>query len=695
MPYSSAAHPGTRGAAVDVRPTSPSGLEVWDSTGRVRCRLDLADPSTVRSADPEGFALPVDAAAACRARAVTLPADTPAVVRDADGDFRTTLSSLAFRTFPESAYLVEVRAAIPTYLSFDSGFTVEEDGRTLRFERGAELRVGARSPHGRPETTVTTTDRPADLMAAVSTFGSALRTLSPERSFPAFRDHPPALELGDELAVPEGVDPPWSGIRILLPRRLDYVFAAAPLAYYLGATVEPADRARLVAGGESFSLAAADGVERSLERVLKQTFCLDTVARTAGRSPQKTHERSTLGDALDLDWTRLREADPAERLAAYLSVPFAEVGPHVPTWPVAGHVRPEPSNASALPGLAADLAVVRSPATRATAHTPTQVEAVGDFTRGAAGTEMTFVDPDHPRARTDVWVGDGVPIGATKALPTAEREAPAATSSASDSDTAHAVVVCNDPQMACEHSAVAEAFDGETTLVRDASRAELRDLLRTEADLCHFLGHIDTEGFECADGHLDATSLDAVGMDAFVLNACSSYAQGAALVEAGARGGIVTMNDVVNEGASEFGTAVARLLAGGFSLSAAVELARGESVVGSQYLVVGDGDLTLAPRAEGTPFVLHVTPTEAGYELAIEAFPTEYAGHGSLCRLPGVDADPTVEARVGERWGLNTGTRGPCQLDAPGLDALLDAVSAPVLVGEKQYWSDDVSSADL
>jgi hypothetical protein len=49
---------------------------------------------------------------------------------------------------------------------------------------------------------VRTTDA-EDVMMAILTFRSALKTTSPERSFPTLRGHPPAIELNDRLEIPD------------------------------------------------------------------------------------------------------------------------------------------------------------------------------------------------------------------------------------------------------------------------------------------------------------------------------------------------------------------------------------------------------------------------------------------------------------------------------------------------------------
>jgi len=77
------------------------------------------------------------------------------------------------------------------------------------------------------------------MMEAVSALPSALKTTSPERTWPTLRGHPPLLELGDRLEIPDAIDPPDGEISLTVPREYASVYQAAPLAFFLGATIRP------------------------------------------------------------------------------------------------------------------------------------------------------------------------------------------------------------------------------------------------------------------------------------------------------------------------------------------------------------------------------------------------------------------------------------------------------------------------
>jgi hypothetical protein len=224
--------------------------------------------------------------------------------------------------------------------------------------------------------------------------------------------------------------------------------------------------------------------------------------------------------------------------------------------------------------------------------------------------------------------------------------------------------------------------------VREAlTRAELRGTLARDCDFLHYIGHIDDRGINCVDGRLDARTLDRISVDAFLLNACQSYEQGAALVEAGAIAGIVTLSDVINDGAVRMGRTLARLLNRGFPLNGALEVAGEASVIGDQYTVIGDGQLTLA-RAEGSPPNLSVVE-RAGpdtYRLQYRTFPTSRDPIGSM-NIPYVAGN--------DQYYLLPGNVDTFELDGDELAEFLSLETAPVRFDGDLNWSDELDLDEL
>ena len=683
----------------------PPGVEVVDRLERLRYRLHADRPVSPTPIDTDRFYFPVDSAVSITAEAVVLPTVVTVCVRDSAGEMVTEVGHLDEGSVGAGRYVLEVGAQIKTYVEVDGPIEITATllETRIEFDGPTELRIGAQSWHDRPAATVTTTADPHDVMAAVSTFGSALKTTSPERSFPSLRGHPPAVRLGDRLEVPDSIEVPETGITLELPPTRGAVYAAAPLAYYLGADVVAGSEPRLVTDrGVEHSLTAPKSFEANVERTLKRLFVLDCVTRTEGLYEIDLRARNELEGYVDLEWARLYERPLAERVATYLEVPYALLEDVVPEWRLTVHVEPTGETVEQLPFVVDDLAVVRTADTPGAAQpgagsagAPTRN---GALTRSAAeadadaetdAEEPGYVQPRSSNSLEQAWIGDRIPVGASKLTAAAFRNR-------LDRETAEGdisiTVVSNDSRMDEERDLVGDVYGDRENLPFDVrvrrglSVEALRKEFRADRSFLHYIGHTERDGFECADGKLDASTLESTGVDAFLLNACNSYRQGLDLIEAGAVGGIVTLNDVLNDGAVRIGELIARLLNAGFPLRAALTIARGESVLGGQYIVVGDGGATVTQAPSRTPNVLDVTALEDGFEVDIETYATDEAGLGSVFKPHIGDNDEHF---------LSSGRIATFSVSEDELSQFLGLEDVPVRNGGELTWSFDVDVDEL
>lgn len=700
----------TRGTEITVRALDDdAGVEIVDPIDRHRYRLQTSTDVAPTSASTGAFRYPVDVAVDVTTEAIALPSVVNVHVHGADGSVVTSTEHMADEHLPRGAYSIELSAPMKLYLQVDSAVSITSNVfRTeLAFGDETTVTIGARSRHERPAATITTTEDPVDVMAAVSTFGSALKTTTAERSFPTLRGHPPAVELGDELDVPPGLEAPDTGVTIELPPDVGSVYVAAPLAYYLGATVTPGDRPCIRTGaGFEHALDSPLGLERETGRVLKQTFFLDCLTRTEGLYKVDLHERAAVEAEIDLDFAALYDRPIAEQLETYLDVPFDVLEPHLPEWKVTTHVSPTPSSIETLPFLVNDLATVRTPTSPEAAQSTAEARAVDeffrrdDFTRsasaasesGATATPQTpIVQPETTDSLEQVWIGDETPQGASKATTAAFQHH--LDRSPKDGDIA-ITVVCNDEEMVEEEEDVVDAAYGDrdelpfdVQVRRDLTTDDLAAVLAEERDFFHYIGHIEEDGFLCSDGLLDVRDLDSVGVDAFLLNACSSYEQGMALIERGSIGGVVTLSDVLNSGAVRIGSAMARLLNRGFPLSAAMTIARDESVVGGQYIVVGDGGFALTQAESGIPMLIHLDRTgDDEFDIEIETFSTSDRGLGSVF-TPFLDHT--------EQQYLSSGKLDSFTLSTNEVEWFLNLEMLPIKVDHRLRWSNEFSPSAL
>jgi len=708
----------TRGITVESRPDRP-GIAVVDDVDGTTVRFDTPEPVVPVDEPTDDVTPPVDRLTRLATTAVRVPKFVNVIARDETGTVTAEARNRDRLRLSRGRYALELESLdVKTYLFVDG--TVEtyadDSGRVVAVSEGDDLRLGTRSRHQFPAATMTTTDDPTDVMCALSHLGSALKTRSPERSWPTLRGHPPLLERGEELHLPEAVrDDRDRPVTIRVPPRLDAVYPVASLAFYLDARVEPGRDPALVADGVVHPLDTPD-FETCVDRTLRALFFLDCLTRTEGLYPFELAERDAVEELdLDLDFAALYDAPLGERTRRYLDVPFDAVADHLPRWKTTADVRPAPTSVEQLPFLVDDLATVRCPGSRGDPATTPTNRAVREFARGGpanrlgrrlmsdggttrAGTtgdqqtreDLPAIDRIVGLPTTDsvehVWVGDGYRMGSAKPTVESRKRRLAAT----PSGPIDVAVVVNDPEMHAEGDVrdlygLRELVRFDVTVYEELTRDELETLLAEERDFLHFVGHVDERGLQCADGYLDAAALDRVGTRAFMLNACRSYAQAHHLVDAGAIGGLATVENVENVAATGLGRTLARLLNAGFSLGGALDVLGSETRLGRQYLVVGDQNLAVAQCRSGLPVRMRVERTgEDRFDVTAYGYPTTDVNVGSVY-APTVGDD--------ERRYLSGGRMVTSSLSGEEVAELFSLERLPVTLTHTEgvLWSDELN----
>ena len=254
------------------------------------------------------------------------------------------------------------------------------------------------------------------------------------------------------------------------------------------------------------------------------------------------------------------------------------------------------------------------------------------------------------------------------------------------------LVVCNDPKMS-EENAVGDIYgmrewvEFDITTHEGLATDELAALLREDVDFLHYIGHVDDDGIRCADGHLDARTLSEVNVGAFLLNACQSYQQGRAMVDAGALGGVVTLTEVLNRTATEIGRTVAHFLNQGFSLLSMLDLLEESHRLAQRYMVVGDGNVSLVESESGTPYSASIAKSDdAEYQVELSGYPSRNYHIGTLFR--------TYIDEEGQFY-LNSGTFDSFSVTAERLGEFLNMQAFPVKFDQELYWSNDLNVFDL
>lgn len=672
--------------------------------------LELTVPGAVsatRVAPPDD--VPVDAAISVTTDRFFVPRGNWTAVRDADGRLLTQFDYEVSTIVPDGPCTLETDGPLKGYVRVDAGLQITADAAAdaivCSLDRPTEVLVGGRLRRDHPRETITTTTDSRDLLEAVSHLSATLRTTTPERSFPSLRGHPPALRVGDSLEVPDHLSTPETGLELVVPPTVAHALTVAPLAYYLGTPVVPGEPPRLRhTDGTVLHRFDPDRFDEAVFDALRHLLTLDCAVRPEGNYPVECQLRRDVEAALsavdvDVDFAALYDSPLAERTERYLAIPAAAVRDAAPRWPLGVVVEPSWEGIEAIPYLVDELAYV-------TVESPPAISGPGARQEALA----VFLDPDpaNPRSASEVfagdasfsklpslptdhtaYVGDHVPLSGGKFLADGARHRQRRATGAGPLSV---TVVCNDPKMDDEAASTRAFYDVETTAdvavetAHDVSVAELAELVRERVDVLHFVGHATPAGLECRDGRLDVGELDEVRVSSFVLNACQSYRQGVRLVERGSVAGAVALSDVENEDAIAVGVSLARLLNVGFPFRTAVSLARQASVVGRQYLVVGDGGLTLAQPESLIPHLVTVEGRYGGqWRLSVDTFTTAASGLGGWF-TPNTDA---CDAHY-----VNPGSTPTFELDTGELRAFLDDQVVPVVYESELRWSDEFDVAE-
>ena len=339
-------------------------LRVHDRIESEQIRLEADREPDPQPAITDLFPLPVDRAVSFEAESLSVPAYSAVTVRDIEGEFLATLTEdLAL---DRGSYCLDVTGPTKVLIRAPE-VEIEATGMAgdgpveFVFDGPTRVTVGGRSLHTKPEATITVPDDPEALMEAVSALGSSIAEWSVERSWPTLRGYPPRIERGAELAVPDHLTTPETGVEISVPATFADVYRVTPLAYYLGATVVPGSEPALRLDTGYVEPLPADGaaLEDRISELLRVTLFLDSLARTEGYTPSDRYEYAAVGPELPFYPPNLADRSMSERLMEYLEVDTTTVEPYLPAWPTEAVLRPGPAGMGLLGHLAHVLAPIR------------------------------------------------------------------------------------------------------------------------------------------------------------------------------------------------------------------------------------------------------------------------------------------------------------------------------------------------
>jgi hypothetical protein len=668
-----------------------NGLEINDPIERYQCRIEIDGAVAPEPLETNPIPYPIDNAVKITVDSFKIPNRDTVYVYDGDGSVIGEISPQQRTTLPYSEYLLDVFEGLKVYIKVESSIRIWSDNSQthIDLDRSTEIIIGVRSLHRRPGGKITTTAEPTDVMEAVSAFGSALKTRSPERSYPTLRGHPPELEIGDELNIPSEFKKDPTGIRIEVPPVLEQIYVVTPLAYYLGADVVPNSDSKIIVGSNyEYSLYGEKKFEEIVGEVLKQTVFLDCVVRTEGSLLTQLSERSKVEPILEFNIKSVYEQSLEDQVKVYLDVSFAEIESFLPQW-CESELQGVPEAIPFLPFLANKLSTIR---TSSESHNKNSYNIVRkdenfeciDKELGLGYTTFTnkLSISQHWESSNSLNTKAEAPLSAFyNNINRTPRKGPI-----------EIEVVCNDQAMTSELITVYGTYGDRKELPFDVNIHhelaidELKDVFNHPSDFVHYIGHIEEEGFRCRDGYLDAWSLETVGSKAFLLNACRSYSQGLALVEAGSIGGITTLEDINNKDAVCVGSTIAKLLNQGFPLYGAIDIAQKEIEMGEKYLIVGNGMTKVAQPNGALPIIFSLDEYKNTNEVTLNLYGKPGTGIGTVYQ-------PHIASS--ELHYLAPKEIGPISVTKPQLTDFLDMGGVVALLEDKVRIGENIGLKEL
>lgn len=698
-------------------------IDILDVAEGARLSLQTGTDSALGTTNADSFPAPIEAGVTTVDTQIAIPNKSVVWVRKPDGTqvHKFSPTNEAY-SVPQGKHLLEFSNLPVKLYVVVPGDTLElrwENGMVnLQFQAEAEIGIGARSFHDKPAYEMTITSSPTDLMDAISRFGSAMQTWTPERSYPTLRRYPPLITVGEELSIPDGLEPPETGVKITVPKSREFVFPTAPLAYWLGATVEcgpPAihiQNSRYLLGKSGRSQFESDlgAFQSELTDLLRYTFYMECAIRSWYGADGQFARLVDEGD-IPTNCSALRELSFLSRTKRYLDLyrshpnEMAQIFDEA-DWYKRADIVPEPHRASVLPTLANDLATIHCHP-QEKENEPPEIRDKESIQRGrrSGHSDPPVTDSSGSEASTDLgsndsilgtratapesdsffqtWVGGGAVSNASKTVSDACRRRIGRTL---PEDTTIDIDVVVTSEGMLDESTVSTIYNfqddiqSNISVYKNLSRDELATVLEQESDYLHYVGHVIEDRLECADGPLSVDSISGLGADLFFLNGCSSYQSGVQLLDKSAVAGVVTLDMISNRIATFAGRQVASLLSFGSSLEAAVKVVHDRLLPTRQYLVVGDARAKVLPSLRGTIDIVRVEHT--GEEFKITSL--SYPNHSH-------DVGARAYNFIGGENNIVPCTFGPFKISAQRMKEYLEE-EMPLLVVESELITPEQTS---
>lgn len=656
---------------------SDTVLEVRDTISNQQYRIESSEPMEVEPTDYDDFPGPVTSSIILDNKSLHFPEFYSSTVRDEDGNMEARLGLDGGSYKGDGTTFLELHTPVKSYIRIDGSFECiySLDNVNIEFSEEANIILGSRIWKCYPDNTITVTDSPADLREAISHFGDTILTTSPERSFPTLRGHPPQLKIGESFDIPESISKPDLGITITVPPTTSALLTVAPLAYYLLATVETGQEFRLETD-EGFVYRPEEAtIPEAVKSILTRCFYLDCLVRTEGLYPVDLKERREFEETaeVNLNYAELYEQSLPERIERYLQVDSGMISEITTDWPVTAVIKPGENSIEALPYLTYELVNIRPEDPPRYTGDEARRHVLEAFSQGNQKTRSTslvfenqaeFIDVPETESRQTIWVGDGIPLNASKFLLegyenskiVTDETATRGNDGENSSSALNVTVICNEDTMSPESSEIRtrlnprDDFPIDLSIYSQLTTSELEQILEKGTDYLHFVGHATPDGLECSNGMLDVATINDCNVTTFFLNACQSFQQGKRLVKKGSSGGIVSYSDISDKYALTTSALIVQLLNEGFPIGVCLSIIQDTTPIGRQYAVVGSHGARLIQPDGGPPYITEVSKGQSGYKITTTSYGAglvQYAiGSGVNYALEAVDESSFVPSSV-------------------------------------------------
>ena len=449
---------------------------------------------------------------------------------------------------------------------------------------GTTLRVAASIPEA-PSS--------ADLFNCLSSLCQAPGEESVLRSHPFFR-RPLEISTAANADYPTVQTGCRSAITFHIPPELRSLYAVAPLAFYTGASIDQGDSSAVSLAGQVFPLPEdAGALERWAGNMLRFAFHLDCAARYSRTTGKRVAGVDLTAD-IGLTPEKLYHMGTEERFLTYIER-YNRGSIKQSHWHTASFIDPVPQSVILIPSLLHSLSAIYAPMGRKVTEREVVEMEVRQFNRGRHRSSSNdpnangqIIMPELQKAFVHQWLSAGYPIDAIKLL---KKPVACSLTSSRAGHIPRIAIICNEDTMIHEAKIISKTLKGLASieLMRNLESKEVLAVFSKGYEIVQFIGHSDNRGFKCNGGFADLSDLKENTTSVFFFNSCSSYQQGIKLLEKGSTCGISTLYKVTDDAALDVCLNFYKLIARGYPVLTSYLGARGCSIQGKEYLLLGNG----------------------------------------------------------------------------------------------------------